>query len=91
MKLRRYWFEFDPQDRTVPVAVRFGCGVTAWTKDDAVGLLRSCVFSEQGVPASVIREDVDVSTLDANHVLPNMAPPSVRGIWFPLGYQENST
>jgi hypothetical protein len=31
-------------------------------------------------------EDVDVTTLDANHVLPNMMPPSVRGVWYPIGY-----
>jgi len=31
-------------------------------------------------------ENVDVSTLDAGHVLPNMSPPNIRGVWFPLRY-----
>jgi len=31
-------------------------------------------------------EDVDVSKLDAGHVLPNIDPPVWRGIWFPRGY-----
>ena len=35
---------------------------------------------------AVLIEDVDVSTLDAGHVLPNMSPPVRRGVWFPLGY-----
>jgi len=30
-----------------------------------------------------VTEDVDVSTLDAGHVLPNMYPPNERGVWFP--------
>jgi hypothetical protein len=28
-----------------------------------------------------------VSTLDKGHVLPNMAAPNERGIWYPLGFQ----
>jgi hypothetical protein len=28
-------------------------------------------------------EDVDVSQLDAGHVLPNMGDPTLRGVWFP--------
>jgi hypothetical protein len=32
-------------------------------------------------PARVV-EDVDVSTLDAGHVLPNMRAPNERGVWF---------
>lgn len=31
-------------------------------------------------------EDVDVSTLDPEHVLPNTGVPAARGIWFPLGH-----
>ena len=32
-------------------------------------------------------EDVDVSTLDANHVLPNMGITLKRGVWFPQGFE----
>ncbi len=31
-------------------------------------------------------EDVDISRLDQNHVVPNIGIAAVRGIWFPLGY-----
>jgi hypothetical protein len=27
--------------------------------------------------------DVDVASLDAKHVLPNIGPVVVRGVWFP--------
>jgi hypothetical protein len=63
-----------------------GCGVTAWSHEDALRLLRERVFVRQPLPP-VRRcvEDVDVSTLDPGHVLPNMADPTRRGVWFPLG------
>ncbi|MGH9896159.1 MAG: hypothetical protein ACREA0_30045 [bacterium] len=61
--------------------------MSAYTYADALNLIRERVFAGADVPeiAKVI-EDVDVSTLDANHVLPNMGLVTVRGIWFPLGY-----
>lgn len=84
--LRRFWFEFEPassQDaRLTP-----WCGVTAFNLDDARSLVETLLFPA-GLP-KVLRlvEDVDVSTLDADHVRRNMAPPNLRGIWYPLGYQ----
>ena len=33
-------------------------------------------------PSRVV-EDVDLTTLDAGHVRPNMHPASERGVWFP--------
>ena len=66
-----------------------GCGVTAWNYDDALNLVRERVFEGKVLPPiKTCVEDVDVSTLDEGHVLPNMRPPSVRGIWFPLGYED---
>lgn len=29
-------------------------------------------------------ENVDISSLDDNHVRPNMGSPIVRGVWFPM-------
>ena len=88
MMLRRFWFEFGQSDaHTLPPGVQLGCGITAWTIDDALGLLRNCVFrGRPGPSVYTVVEDVDVSTLDVGHVLPNMGAPNVRGIWFPLGY-----
>lgn len=81
LRLHRYWFVFA--DPNVPC-----CGVTAWTKDDAMSIVRHRLFEGEDFRVTDIIEDVDVSTLDANHVLPNMAPPNLRGVWFPLGYQD---
>jgi hypothetical protein len=87
MRLHRYWFQFDPANPEVPSQVRLGCGVSAWTRDDAVNLVRHHVFEGRDFSVVAVVEDVDVSALDANHVLPNMAPASIRGVWYPLGYQ----
>jgi hypothetical protein len=64
-----------------------GCGVTAYSLDDAKALLNQLVFKDGSWPcvAEVI-EDVDVSTLERGHVIPNMEPPVWRGVWYPKGY-----
>jgi len=85
--MKRYWFEFDGID--IPGGVRMGCGVTAFNQDDAINLMNERIF--KSIPFPPIRkvvENVDVSTLDKGHVLPNMLPPNIRGIWFPLGFNE---
>jgi hypothetical protein len=62
------------------------CGVTAFSIDDAKALIETRVFPG-GLPlVTKLIEDVDVSTLDANHIRPNMEPPNWRGIWYPRGY-----
>jgi hypothetical protein len=85
--LRRYWFEFRHTIHAPhPLGTLLGCGVTAFSHEDALQLLRERVFV--GDPLPPIRrcvEDVDVSTLDPGHVLPNTADPTRRGVWFPLG------
>jgi hypothetical protein len=85
MKLRRYWFEFDaPKEHPHAAEIVMGCGVTAYHEDDAVVLLRQQMF--EGDPLPPIRrviEDIDVSTLDENHIRPNMGVPVWRGVWFP--------
>jgi len=85
--LRRYWFNFEKFGEPTPL--NLGCGVTAYGYDDATSLLRDRVFAGKELPR-IIRcsEDVDVSTLDQKHVLPNISLVAVRGIWFPQGYEE---
>ena len=84
VELTRYWFEFDWGDEEPPPGARFGCGVTALGAEDALALLRERVFVGRDLPPiKRMIEDVDVSTLDEGHVLPNMAPPNWRGVWFP--------
>jgi hypothetical protein len=88
-QLRRYWFTFDIDIRKPhPSGVLLGCGVTASDREDAEKILRERVFIAEPVPRikSVI-EDIDISTLDPGHVLPNMSDPTPRGVWFPLVHQ----
>lgn len=86
--LHRYWFRFEGEPNDLPPGVGLGCGVTACKFGDALGLLRARVFAGALPTVTEVIEDVDVSTLDPGHVLPNMAPPGLRGIWFPLGYGD---
>lgn len=88
MQLRRFWFEFDPAEEKEPSArVLRECGVTAYSYEDAIALLEDHVFVDAGLPQiSQVTEDVDVSLLDQDHIVPNMGIVSDRGVWFPLGY-----
>ena len=78
--LTRYWFK---------VPDLFGFGVTAFSVEDALFLLEA-----EGVlmpPEVEIIADVDVSQLDAKHVISNVGPPCFRGVWFPclnIGWGE---
>lgn len=89
MNLIRFWIRLDPSDRAhLPGGITIGFGVTAYSQEDAVSLLRTLVFADGYMPAIVSCQDnVDIRTLDAGHVLPNMYAPNRRGIWFPMGYQ----
>ncbi len=83
--LHRYWFEFEDVYLSV---VGLGCGVTAYSEEDARSLLAETVFRDVAFPPiRRVVEDVDVSTLDAGHVLPNMLEPTSRGVWFPAGHR----
>lgn len=84
--LMRFWFVFEGLGK--PSALSLGCGVTAIDKEDAIELIRCHVFNGSIVPRiSVCIENIDVSTLDKRHVLPNMGSVLKRGVWFPLGYE----
>ena len=85
--LTRYWFKFDEIGK--PTALNLGCGITAYSYEDAVLLLRERVFPGEGAPrVAACIEDVDVSTLDTKHVLPNLGAVEMRGVWFPIGYER---
>jgi hypothetical protein len=89
MKLHRYWFRFDMDFRGPhPPGALLGCGVTALDHEDARQLVRHRVFKSEPLPPVVsLIEDVEVSRLDAGHVLPYLGDCSRRGVWFPLGYE----
>ena len=87
MRLIRFWlrFEIDLSDwSSATTHLRAGCGVTAFNLDDALRLIEAEVLDGAPIPPiKSVTKDVDVSTLDQKHVLPNMGLPLNRGVWFP--------
>ncbi len=83
--LTRFWFTFKTVLEFNPLNI--GCGVTAYDYEDACDILNQCVFMNKSIPeiASAL-ENVDIRSLDQNHVVPNMGLVTSRGVWFPLGY-----
>jgi hypothetical protein len=71
--LIRFWFNIDG---------KLGYGVTAYSLDDAILLLSEAV-DDFDLTSSTVVENIDVSTLDQNHVIPNMGAPNFQGVWFP--------
>lgn len=85
--MRRFWFTFQigPKDK-YPCGVNYGCGVTAYDREDAENILKEAIFVDmEMLPIERCVEDVDISTLDEGHVIPNMGNIFSRGLWFPLG------
>ena len=86
-ELHQFWFKFERLPTAT--AINLGCGVTAYSREDAVALLRERVFGANGPPPVLeIVDDVTAATLDPKHVLPNIGNLAERGIWFPQGYDE---
>ncbi|AXI04233.1 hypothetical protein HYN46_16155 [Aquirhabdus parva] len=81
--LHRFWFTLDRS--LSPSVLNLGCGISAYSLDDAKHILAEQVFNIFGVRDILdVIEDVDVSTLEENHVRSNMGIPTIRGVWFPL-------
>ena len=82
-KLRHFWFKSEQLEHGL------GYGVTAWTEDDAVALLRQKIFAGGVLPAGMtVAADINLADLD-KHVTPNMEAPTWRGVWFPRGYADS--
>jgi hypothetical protein len=81
--MHRYWitFEFGPSD-LVPAGAGMGVGVTAVSLDDALVMVEG-LFEGALPPVREVLTDVDVSLLDAGHVLPNIGNVLRRGVWYP--------
>lgn len=85
--LKRYWLRFEGMEPYNQLCR--GCGVTAYDYNDALSLLSESVFKEMAMPpVREAIEDVDISTLDQGHVIPNMEAPVWRGVWYPKGYRQ---
>jgi len=84
-RLTRYWIYFDNSNpRTIHNFLSRGCGVTAYDLDDALFVIRKELFDGGELPP--VREvvpNIDISTLDEGHIIPNMGIPVDRGVWFP--------
>lgn len=62
-----------------------GYGVTAFSLADALAIL--CGFGyplPDDLSALRITEGVRVADLDQSHIVPNMGPIVVRGLWYPF-------
>lgn len=81
VRLRASWIEFGGD---APLRLALGCGVTAFNLEEALKLITDLVLNGQTAPAATrVTVDIDISTLDASHVRPNMDSPFIRGVWFP--------
>jgi len=81
--LRRYWVEFALPEEPLQWPPR-ACGVTAYTVEDALHVLRVALFPREPLPpVHTVIEDVDLRALDAKHILPNITPPVWCGVWYP--------
>jgi hypothetical protein len=73
--LHRYWFSTTSGP---------GIGVTAYSVEDARRLLETALpHLIADIDPNTVIEDVDIRSLDQNHVIPNIGPPNVRGTWYP--------
>ena len=75
--LKTYWIES-------PAIHSFGLGVTAFSRDDAFELLCASGYTLRPDDPSIrVTEGIQVADLDQNHIIPNMGPIVLRGVWFP--------
>ena len=73
--LHRYWF---------PVPGHIGIGVTAASRIEAEALASDAAGRlNWPFDAASCMEEIDVRMLDQQHVIPNMGPPNVLGVWYP--------
>ena len=85
---RKFWFRFDIPASELPIGVGLGCGVNARSLELALEMVRERVFAGPLPALSVVIEDVEISSLDEEHVLPNLGDVFAEGVWFPKGYEK---
>ncbi len=84
--MKIYWIEFDFKEyKSIPPGLIIGCGITTFDYSDALSILKTNIFKREEIPPIKHQiENVDISELDINHVIPNMGQSNIRGIWFPF-------
>ncbi len=89
--LIRFWFEFEGGDELFALGLKLGCGITAFSYEDAIYILKKEIFGNESLP--IIRnciENIDIRDLDQGHIVPNIfLTPSFRGVWYPMGYNHS--
>lgn len=81
-----YWVKFNFQDYDYSgiIISPLGYGVTGFNRDDALDILQREAFKNKSLPLQAeIIENVSLSHLDADHVVPNMGVIVERGMWYP--------
>lgn len=81
--LIRFWFEFKRSNKDHNAVIVYGCGVTAYNKEDAITIMQEKVFKNKMPTIEKVIENVNIFELDEGHVIPNIGNIFVRGIWFP--------
>jgi nitrous oxidase accessory protein NosD len=64
-----------------------GFGVTARSRDDAIRMIHVLGYGRylpDGLAGVQVAEGVTVAQLDQPHVIANMGPIVVRGMWYPF-------
>jgi len=86
-ELISFWIKtFDPHGP-------LGYGVTAWSLEDAIGLIRLAGYSID-LDEVTVSEDVHPHQVDDRHIAPNSGPSTFRGVWYPclnIGWGASGT
>ena len=66
-------------------ALGAGFGVTAFSEDDALDLIRKAGYEVSPDKSSLqITSGIRPDQVDAKHIAPNSGPSIVRGVWYPF-------
>ncbi len=84
--LKQFWFIIYPQDKFGPRNI----GVSANTLIEAKSIVLETLtkinypnITQSQIENVEIIENVDIQSLDQNHVIPNMGVVVFKGVWFP--------
>ncbi|MBL7738242.1 MAG: hypothetical protein JNK14_03425 [Chitinophagaceae bacterium] len=84
--LNRYWLVICPENRRGPKNL----GVTAFTAIQAKTIAKEELrrlgwqhISDDEVDRAEVVENINITELDQNHVIPNMGVVARQGVWFP--------
>lgn len=64
-----------------------GFGVTAWSLGDSLAIIRAFDYGRylpDDLAGVRVTEGVTLAGLDLLHVVPNMGPINLRGMWYPF-------